>query len=804
MNAQIRRLENVAGALFRRRIARPWELILIAAFATTAIAGTHPSLLVTPAELPHIRRLAGVADGGTASNAAAEGKFGGLAADYQALRAHLALPIGDQPLPGELLAAAFMHMVDPADVGDATRIRRLTLWIDSPDPLTTDSVSVAIALDWCWMDVPASVRREAILRIRDEPAALGAADSPLRHSIFREKLAHLAFAIAFDEKDEPSPAWADVRRNLLDAGRAYFRETFPQYCALRGAAPICSAFAPLEESDAALAIELAGHLDGIGETTRPADGESRWNSTGVARWLEHYPLAALGQPAVRHDFLSGPGDAAPLTPCPKWDDLMPLTAHLIASRSGDAAAAWTADAVAADLRKEDLVTAPWRFVPLLLDYRGAARLTIDEDTKTPRMPLARNLGSAIVFRSGGGATAAAVRIETPPVHLRSRQPFAAGNFQVYAGGYLVVSGAESIALEALPAKGGKQRIGIDEPFDFDQYAVATIAHNCLVLSEGTRSPMWRGQRFRPTGGQRLIEGDCEDFSTGADSHPRRICRQLAYGQNEAAAYAALDLAPAYGNAAVNEYSREFVFVLGRVLLIIDRVALTDEKATPTWVLNLPARPTVNEVELQAEARVGGPTNDGGIWRIADVSAIAWGEQDGRATLYPVFPPATRARVVGGSAATLAIQDGDFQGKKYLGGEPNSFERLVLPAGRPQALNAWYRLGTPTVLGADFGTTPHWGRVEVDPPRRAARYLFVNAIALTPSADAGAVQVRSAGGGDGYIGVRISTTGGINGRNEEATVRIREGIRGGGVRCGTDREEWIFPTRIESDASLGAK
>ena len=261
----------------------------------------------------------------------------------------------------------------------------------------------------------------------------------------------------------------------------------------------------------------------------------------------------------------------------------------------------------------------------------------------------------------------------------------------------------------MPAKGGAQHLGSErEPFDFEQFCTATIAHNSVVSWDATRIAHWYKARYLPVGGQRCIEGTCTDFATPLDAQGRLTGRPLAYGWRENAAYLALDLSPAYESRVVSAYTRELVFVWGHALVVIDRVSLPKGHAVPTWVLNLPARPQVDGADLADRVRTAGSTNDGGVWRYDDATWLHWADRDGALWMCSPLPAPKVVKVVGGPARKLLLTEGTYAGRAYVGGDADSFERLIIPAERHGARNAWYRLGQPTLLGPEFGRTPHWG------------------------------------------------------------------------------------------------
>ena len=84
-------------------------------------AGEHPRLLIGPEDLARVRHVCGA---GTPSSADQSwGHFGARAADFQALRDCFSNRVEGGVLPGELAAAAFLHLVDAHDPVDRTRLR---------------------------------------------------------------------------------------------------------------------------------------------------------------------------------------------------------------------------------------------------------------------------------------------------------------------------------------------------------------------------------------------------------------------------------------------------------------------------------------------------------------------------------------------------------------------------------------------------------------------------------------------------------------------------------------------------------
>ncbi|QOJ14582.1 MAG: hypothetical protein HRU75_07990 [Planctomycetia bacterium] len=746
----------------------------------SATAGEHPSLLLRADDLPRLRHVAGI---GSPSGDATHGRYAAFAADYHALRVAIRDSQVEAPLPGDLLGCAFLLLIDPLSSERDARLARLTSWITRPDSVAMDPLSVIIAMDWTWKELPVDLRRDTLSAIRARATPFATTDSPLRRDEFLARLADLAMAIAVDEEDEPSQAWAQIRGELIRAGREYARETLPRFLSLRGLAPTSPSTAADEEAGIVLLVELTAAME------RRARGEIEAAvaaSPDPTRVLEHYAMVAGAVDPEGRQFVRDDGDEAPLLTCGRWERLTPLTAHLLAARTGDPAAVWMAGRVETELRKRP-ERGSWRFLPLLFDLRGRRPVGLDS------LPIVRDLGSAVVFRSAGPDAATFIWVETPVAHLRSRQYFDAGHFLVRRGGDLVASAAVDVAHEAVPVKGGSQHAGSEsDPAALTQFAAATIAHNAMIFFESGRTPTHEGRRYRPLGGQRAISGDWPDYGSESDmANPRRLGGLLAVGEVCGAAYAALDLAPAYSPGAIRAYVREFIWFPPDALLVIDRFSLRDAGTTPTWVMQLTTRPTPPIGGLSDQNRAAGATNDAGVWQI-DEPRVEWSGADERAALQTLHPARVRFRVVGGPARRLDIEGGPHAGRTYVGGSAASFERLLTPVGSKSLINAWFRLGAPTRLGREFGTIPHWGRVEVEPATRGLEHTMVHVVHVGGS-EAPLSSSECVATADGWLQVHV------RGAKRLWTLRIRDGVeRGGEIALA----ESAAPTISADEAAAG--
>lgn len=753
-------------------------------FGAEFAAAREPRLLLGPADVVRLRHVCGT------NRAPAPppewGRFGGQALEFQALRRHLSQRVGAELLPGELAAIAFVHLVDPNDPADERRLHQVEEALRAPrwDPYAT--IERLLAIDWCWNALPAEARGDFLLILRPQALPLTPADSPLRPREFAEKLVGLALAAVVSETDDPSESWRNQRAQLVSAARNYFDTTFPKFVAWRGLAPTSPTAGPSEERDTALALEFA-HL---------LLDEKLWekHDDSVGRWLEHYALASFAHPALQRHFIRDDGNLAPLTPAPRYGELLPITAHLIAARTRDPSATLIAQRVAQRLRgpAADPLAAAWQWTPLLFDLTGIARLDVG------RLPTSRDLRGAIVLRGRSGDSEVGVWIDAGQSHLRQRQHFDAGHFLIQCDGRLTVDSGEDVTFEAVRTKGGAQHLGRgDALFEFEQYFTATTAHNCLLLWDPTEVPRWHSDRYIPAGGQRLIEDTCTDFTGSAEANPRQTATRIAYGQDGNAAYLALDLTPAYAQRPLEGYTREFLFIDGCVLLVIDRLALRNDRPLPVVLTQTPVRPIIEGEDLPAASRLAGADNTGGIWRLPVPRRLAWSAQESEAILwmYPLQPGDGVMHIAGGPAKRQAIPEGPFAGQEYVGGEADSFERLALPASARQSRNAWFRLGAPTLLGPAFAAAPVWGRVELQPAQRLREYAFiVGYVVQAERARAPELLLREEN--NGWL-VDIATP------RAKTIVRLPKGQSlGGEVRfADLARGAWTLPQNVQPDPAL---
>jgi hypothetical protein len=750
--------------------------------------GRHPCLLISADDLPQLRAACGVA--AAPADSAAESqpalRAGHRASEFNALREYFARRADVGLLPGEISAAAFLHLVAAENGLEQRRLDLINEALREPLWVGPDPFELMLAVDWCWDALDPEARRDFLLAVRDAASPFTPADSPFDHRAFAAKLLGVAAAVAIDEHDEPAPSWAEWRQPVLDAAREYFRKTLPTVIAWRGLTPTSPSAGPWEERDVVLALELAGAVL----------SSDVWSGqrNGVGRWLEHYVYASFSHPALQHHFIRDDGQLAPLSPACDWAEMLPVTAHLIAARTHDPAAVFIARRVEQRLRgpTADPLAQPWQWVPIALETRGLAGCDFS------RLPTARNLGGAVVFRGPATATETGIWIEAAQPFLRRRQHFDAGHFLLYSDGQLLVGAGDDVVYEAVQVKQGAQHLGDGrDPFDFDQYFTATIAHNCLLLWDPLRAPRWHGNRYEAIGGQRLIEDTCTDFTTPLAENERLTGRQVAYGQHDGHAYVALNLQSAYEARSVSAYTREFVFLAGRTLVVIDRLHTRSLRCQPISVVTLPACPLPDGQPLtQCKLLTDDEQQDRGIWQCDQAQWFQWSDADGTLRVFPLLPEPRRVHVCGGPAEKSVVSDGPHAGRLYVGGSATGFERLVRPAGHAKPANAWYELGRPTVLGPAVGAVPLWGRLEIEPLDEQSDHVFITVYTVesarqqrTPTAELKREQDE----------LRIN----IDNGETRTTLWLRADTSVGGrvLRDAPGATTWTLPKTVEADTAL---
>ena len=370
----------------------------------------------------------------------------------------------------------------------------------------------------------------------------------------------------------------------------------------------------------------------------------------------------------------------------------------------------------------------------------------------PIAPLARNLGGGwVLMRSSWRDDAVILLWDAGQPYFRSRQHFDAGHFQIYRRGLLAPGAGVDVALEAARSKGGQARIA-DRPADWDLFAQATIAHNCMTVYDRLHVMTHFGRPWPARGNQRIIEGGYR----ASQLETRRTGRLLRFETNAAYSYAAADLAEAYPESHVLAYTRQVLLLNLGLIVVCDRIESADPEHVKTWHLQLPNRPTIDGAALPDARRVRG-TDDAGIWQFGAVQhALSTTNLDGRLFVQTLEPPDAQWRVIGGPKTPQRIPEGTFAGRDYFGGDPDGFEHWLVPSHAAGRNNATYRLGKPTRLGPQFGLRSVWGRLDVQAPTERTEVVFVHL--LTPAEVFARTPARTQWQRNGDTGTLTGTIG----------------------------------------------
>lgn len=666
----------------------------------------RPRLLLSAADVERCRVRCGMAVGATS----APSELGAHAEAYRGLcewaKRNEELPLED----GALYIPAFLHLMQPAaDRPDAyTRMIERELF---RRPFVVDYDDAIAALDWCWDALTPAVRSNVAARLLENPQPLSEIDTPFEHYLFAPKLNHIAAAIALRGEFPPGTLEAQRVELVLAAAERYFRDSLPAYIRLlhgRAAAP---AQAAEYEADLIYALELwdrykqGAYWPQFAEIMRDACDGYLWIDT---QWRDFRSV-------LMHDQ----GSSAPVRPGEGTSALARGAAITLARRTGSRVAAWYAslETEVGDATDVGRLNQRW----LAIVHRSRTGKVIDPPEPGP----SRNLGNGwVLMRSAWrpGATVIGFDAGQPVVH--GRQHADAGQFQILRRGRLALDSGDDVSVEAVPSRGGKQGLG-PQAGEFEQFAAATVAHNCMLLID-PRDRLRAVNENRPSlGGQRSFRGDWRP-GDAADTARRQSGRLLAYESNEHYCYAAADLAKAYESKALLLYDRHLLFVGGRFLFVVDRLVTERADVAPTWLLQLPSRPRIGDADLDPQFRRLGSDDRAGVWKYTqqdDWLTADGGE--GRLFVRSILPAERSWAIVGGPQEVSQIRGGPSAGRRYVGSRPNGFEYRLTPASVAEGLNAWYELAQPGGLGPMFGAGACWGRLEVEPLNAATQHTFVH-------------------------------------------------------------------------------
>lgn len=687
--------------------------------STRLVVESRPRLLLRSDDLPQLRIRCGI-DGYRNPERAAEGAatFASHRIEFLRLRRFVDESLGHDALPGTLYGPALMHLLT-GTLGKPDRYStEVTRQLLTRQRFGVGSDDAVVAFDWCFDAIPAPERATIAANLTATIREISLADNPFNHIRFHSRLCSLAAAITLDGVASAGSTREARVNSALTAGAAFLRGPFVRFLTARGAMATAPANGIHENADACFAVEI--WRTGTGEDLWPTVRDSLGRSAEPAFWMR------TDYPGHEYGFLHDDGANSPLDPRPFGFGFTPAAALVVAERTDDPVGAWL---TRPRVRPDDDLSTP---TPQIDSDRhswfkilyGRLGRPVAQRILCPR---SRNLGGGwVVMRTGWGRDATVLLFDAGQSLLRSRQHFDAGNFQIFHQGLLTHDAGDDVVSQTTFAKGGSTGLG-QRSGDWDDFAQATIAHNCVTVYDALRPMRRYGRRWPARGNQRLVEGDATLDSKPIEQTDRHTGRLLAFETNVAYSYAAADLAAAYDETQVLGYTRQILLLNVGLILVVDRVETVKTSQTKTWHLQLPNRPTVDGNDLDDTRRILG-RRDAGIWDyFGRGPTLTTDNHGGRLFVQTLAPDGAEWRIVGGPKKPAPIPEGRYQNRAYFGGDPNGFEHWIVPAHTSGGSNAWFRLGKPTRLGEQFGLRAGWGRLDVRAPLEDAKATFVHLI-----------------------------------------------------------------------------
>ncbi len=692
--------------------------------AAWSIPAEHPRLLVHRDDLPGLRKRCGVRayrDVGPAS-----APFAGRQAAFEQVRRVADRAVRSGAKVEELYAVALAHLV----LGEPGRRDACVECVEAELRRQLDCEwredAAIVALDWCWDALSKDLREKAAAHYVARMQPLTADVNPLDHLAFHPRVCDLAAAVVLYNARPSAGADDGARRvrEVLDAGGAYLQGPFVQFWQQKGPAATSPTNGIRSEADAVLAAEV--WQTGAGGSLWPALAES------LGRSLDVYFWSHTGHAATRFGFPWNDGTWAPDRPGVMAANWPAAVAWVIAARTGSGVARWFTNEypepaldVGGAKRADDASRNACAWSSVI--YGDAPAGTILRQA----CPLGRRIPNGlVVMRTGWAPDAAVVMANVGQPYWRSRQHYNAGHFQVLRAGRLTTGSDEDVTHDATPARGGDAFLD-GRMADWDLFAHATIAHNCITAGGLSREPLWRGHPSPSRGNQRILEGDYEPIDPPIEETERITGRLVAFETNSFYTYAAANLTLAYSGDVVRSYVRHFLLVNAGAFFVCDHIRLAQPATTTTWHLHLPERPRLRGEDLPDADRIQGSTSKAGVWKVRgpdDWLDVA--QADGRLFVRTLLPANAQRHLVGGPKEAATIPRGDWAGRPYFGSSETGYERRLWPAPLANAPQAWYRLGEPRSLGPQFGLRSNWGRLDVTAGDKPREIVFLHLLVPT--------------------------------------------------------------------------
>src|SRR5262249_39710963 len=160
---------------------------------------------------------------------------------------------------------------------------------------------------------------------------------------------------------------------------------------------------------------------------------------------------------------------------------------------------------------------------------------------------------------------------------------------------------DDVAFEATRMRGGEQHLG-KEPGDFDTYAAATIAHNCLVAIDPREASLMVGKQWLFLGNQRRPKAPRGAGRARVEPNKRALAKLKVFETNPVFSVVEADLTEAYEPRGVKMAGRLLLFLHDGLIVDVDRIEIGAANVKTEWVLHLPHAPTVGRQPLINELR----------------------------------------------------------------------------------------------------------------------------------------------------------------------------------------------------------